>query len=378
MVLASNKSINIEESMDQRFAELLGIIDPASADGFSSRIFEQAPHRWHAANFPLRLTLAEVKTLFYTQPFREVDLRLVKGGDEALECDQLFDQRKFIRPQQAWASIEGGATLVLKNFDSRHPATQELCRGLELLFHHAAIANLYVTPAGYHGLPLHQDYHDVIVCQLEGAKRWQVYERQAIPTENWPSFPPNDAAAGRLLFEHTLVPGDIMYLPRGSHHRATAQEQTSVHVTIGLHAKKWGDLLTGLVAQLTESHEVFRRSLPLGFLDPDWNARAHPAWSEMLALLAAAAPAAVQDDLRRRLLNGAPSLHSRRRMVPNPCCEAESLCKDSASRNSTAPLMEEEGCICRDSPSIFRRRMRSSCRGFSTARNSRSKTCRVP
>jgi hypothetical protein len=302
MISSRNNPENLSDRVDEEFARILGVADPSAIRGFSSEIWERRPVKWVTPDFPIRMTLAEVEALFHDQPFRDTDIRLVKGGEENFNMAAFLDQRGLIRPGQAWAAIAGGATLVLKHFDTRHPATRDVCRRLELLLNHAAIANLYVTPAGHQGLPLHQDFHDVIVCQLAGTKRWQVYERQAIPTENSPPFPEDEAAAGRMVFEHSLQPGEVMYLPRGSHHRASAQQEASVHVTIGIHSKKWGDLLTVLIGQLMESKEIFRRALPFGFLREGWTPSNDPAWIEMLAALHGEDAQLAVDDLRRRLL----------------------------------------------------------------------------
>jgi hypothetical protein len=302
MTSSRNNLENLSDRVDEELARILGVADPSTIRGFSSEIWERRPAKWVAPDFPIRMTLTDVEALFHDQPFRDTDIRLVKGGEEDFNIAAFLDQRGLIRPDQAWAAIAGGATLVLKNFDTRHPATRDACRRLELLLNHAAIANLYVTPAGHRGLPLHQDFHDVIVCQLAGTKRWQVYERQAIPTENSPPFPEDEAAAGQMLFEHSLQPGEVMYLPRGSHHRASAQQEVSVHVTIGIHSKKWGDLLTVLIGQLMESNEVFRRALPFGFLREGWTPSNDPAWIEMLAALHGEDAQLAVNDLRRRLL----------------------------------------------------------------------------
>lgn len=289
-------------TFDVRLARCLGIRDLAAFGGFTEEVWEKRPAIWTAESFPVRLDLKGVESLFHEQLFREADVRLVKGGQDALTPGLYLDQRGFVRAAQVWSELPGGATLVIRQFDKHHAPTGGLCRELEMIFHQPVVANLYVTPQSRQGLPLHQDYHDVIVCQLDGEKRWEVHECREIPTEAAPTFPRNPGDAGEILLRHTLVPGEIMYAPRGSHHRAIAGQGGSVHVTLGVHAKKWADFFAETVKQLLETDERFRRSLPLGFLDPAWQAQEDPSWPHLLETLRGASPQPALDDLRRRLL----------------------------------------------------------------------------
>ena len=76
----------------------------------------------------------------------------------------------------------------------------------------------------------------MLILQIEGSKAWRVYGPEAdVPPRLLPlrdrfsidSLPkPSD-----LLLEA----GDVLYLPRGRVHAAEAQEETSIHLTLGIH-----------------------------------------------------------------------------------------------------------------------------------------------
>jgi hypothetical protein len=62
------------------------------------------------------------------------------------------------------------------------------------------------------------------------------------------------------------VAGDCLYVPRGFLHSATAQEELSAHLTVGVVTTTWHDVLRRLVAD-TASEPELRRALPVGWAD---------------------------------------------------------------------------------------------------------------
>ena len=62
--------------------------------------------------------------------------------------------------------------------------------------------------------------------QLEGSKRWRLYDRPDAAThpaaDRTTEFAPNQL--GEIIDEFTLHVGDLLYLPRGVVHQALAQD----------------------------------------------------------------------------------------------------------------------------------------------------------
>ena len=69
-----------------------------------------------------------------------------------------------------------GATMVLQGLQLTDPHLARVANNLALALDHAVQVNAYLSPAAARGLELHFDHHDVFVLQLDGRKRWRVWE----------------------------------------------------------------------------------------------------------------------------------------------------------------------------------------------------------
>jgi ribosomal protein L16 Arg81 hydroxylase len=139
-----------------------------------------------------------------------------------------------------------------------------LAAAIEAEFDHAVHANVYITPGNAIGFSPHYDTHEVFVLQIAGSKRWRIHKPPLpLPHRSHPfdprSYVPSDPGS-----ELDLVPGDLLYLPRGFVHTTETSDSFSIHVTLGITVYTWVDLLTEWV-QLSTHRPSFRRALPPGF-----------------------------------------------------------------------------------------------------------------
>ena len=213
------------------------------------------------------------------------------GGYGAEIGDQL-DSEKVLE------QFANGATLVLQGLHRTWQPIAAFTRRLVADLGHPAQVNAYVTPAASRGFDPHYDTHDVFVIQIAGAKHWTIHEpvhRHPLADQPWTDH--RDAVAERAGAEPAVdavfEPGDVLYLPRGWIHSATALGGTSIHLTIGVHTATRHDVLSRILSA-AGSDERLRRSLPLGvdFADP-----------ASLADELAATVAAAQDVLTRAALD---------------------------------------------------------------------------
>jgi bifunctional lysine-specific demethylase and histidyl-hydroxylase NO66 len=162
-----------------------------------------------------------------------------------------------------------GATLVLQSLHRFWPPVVRFCGELAAELGHPTQCNAYVTPGGNaRGFAYHHDTHDVFVLQVAGRKRWQVHT----PVVTLPTGRQSRVGAGLVpagqppLVDTELQPGDALYLPRGYVHAAQTTDSPSVHLTIGVLAITWYDVLRD-VTTLAADDVSFRHALPLQPID---------------------------------------------------------------------------------------------------------------
>ena len=172
-------------------------------------------------------------------------------------------------PRRVFEEFAGGATIVMQGLQRTWEPLTRFCRDLELEITHPAQANAYITPPRSRGLGVHYDTHDVFVLQLAGGKAWEVFPpvlADPLPSQPWSA---DRGRPGDPCLSAELAAGDCMYVPRGFLHSAHAREELSAHLTIGVTAQTWHDVVRSVVAGTADDAD-FRAALAPGFAnDPD-------------------------------------------------------------------------------------------------------------
>jgi hypothetical protein len=161
--------------------------------------------------------------------------------------------------ERVLAEWERGATIVLQGLHLTNPALGAFCRSLEETLGHPAQANAYYTPRAAQGLPVHHDTHDVFVLQVAGQKRWLVYEPALELPLKQQRYSAELGGPGAAVEDRVLLPGDMLYLPRGWLHEALTSESDSLHLTIGVNVVTWLDAFKAALEELGDDVR-FRRS----------------------------------------------------------------------------------------------------------------------
>ena len=159
-----------------------------------------------------------------------------------------------------------GATIVLQALHRTWPPLADFCRELAAELGHQCQVNVYVTPPGAQGFKPHHDTHDVVVLQVAGRKHWTIHPPVVeLPLKSQPTttLGPDPVAGRTPVLDTVLEPGDALYLPRGWLHSARTADDRSVHLTVGLLATTWADVLTDAVASAGIDDLALRRALPL-------------------------------------------------------------------------------------------------------------------
>jgi bifunctional lysine-specific demethylase and histidyl-hydroxylase NO66 len=209
------------------------------------------------ASFDDLLGLDDVDHLITATGLRAPAFRLVHDG-RPLDPSRYLRQARIgsrpvhdlADPGRVLAELEAGATLVLQGLHRYWPPLAVFCRALERALTHPVQANAYLTPPTSAGLRVHGDAHDVFALQVHGLKEWIVY------------WEPGDAETRDI----TMRPGDALYLPRGTRHAARTVDAPSLHITIGVRATRWLDVVARALEHL-DGEEAFEAPLPLGYAD---------------------------------------------------------------------------------------------------------------
>jgi bifunctional lysine-specific demethylase and histidyl-hydroxylase NO66 len=166
--------------------------------------------------------------------------------------------------QAVYRSYHDGFTVVINQMHRRSAAVGRLCRALQAALHHPVGANLYLTPARAQGFLPHTDTHDVFVLQLHGTKEWHV----SSPSVKLP-LARRQGHRQTLSDSQTfrLAPGDVLYLPRGFPHEALTGDSSSLHLTVGVYAFRWFDLLSNALQLIADEDVMLRSALPGEYLD---------------------------------------------------------------------------------------------------------------
>ncbi|MFD0823193.1 cupin domain-containing protein, partial [Micromonospora zhanjiangensis] len=286
-------------------------------DKFAAAHWGRAPLLSRAAELPNRsgftdlLSPADADELLSRRGLRTPFLRIAKDGE-------LLPAARFTGPGGAGAEITdqvldekvldlyaGGATLVLQGLHRIWPPLVDFTRDLSTALRQPLQVNAYLTPAGSQGFATHYDTHDVFVLQVDGRKHWRIHEPvlpDPLERQPWGGWADEAAAVaeGAPALDVVLAPGDALYLPRGWLHSAQAQDDSSLHLTVGIRALTRYALVEALLGLAAEDRRL-RAPLPYGIdvVDPD---QVEPELTETVEALrdwlVGADPAAVAARLR--------------------------------------------------------------------------------
>ena len=153
--------------------------------------------------------------------------------------------------------LDQGVSLIFNLLDEHVPALRTLCKNLarETL---EQISTAAVVTSGRGGaLECHYDLEDLIILQIAGTKRWQVFSS---PTVNPVPGIAARSPEGPPIFNQVLQPGDLLFLPARYWHHCENGPHRSLHVSILFAPLNGRHLMTELVSQLS-SDETFSRPL---------------------------------------------------------------------------------------------------------------------
>jgi ribosomal protein L16 Arg81 hydroxylase len=252
---------------------LEALIDPVSKEDFFNAHFELQRllvRRNKPDHFEDLLTLDDVDRLLTTVHSTREDVAVVNAADKVNVSDYVSSGGK-VSVDQVLRLHEAGGTIILNHLHRRHPPLANLCAALELEFSAPFQTNVYLTPARAQGFHPHFDTHDVLVLQIAGSKRWQLYGTPVDLALKGHGAHARQDEPGPVNEEFDLRAGDTLYLPRGLVHEAISTDEASLHITVGALSWTWFDFLLEAVERLAASDRQVRSALPAAFARADCN-----------------------------------------------------------------------------------------------------------
>jgi hypothetical protein len=155
--------------------------------------------------------------------------------------------------------LDQGISLIFNLLDEHVPALRALCKNLERKTLERVSAAAIMTSGHGGALKCHYDPGDLVILQIAGTKRWQVFNSPVVnPVPGVPKRSPPEGLTP--VFDQVLQPGDFLFLPAGHWHHCENGPHRSLHVLILFVPPNGRSLMKTLVSQLS-SDETFRRPL---------------------------------------------------------------------------------------------------------------------
>ncbi len=219
-------------TMPPPIASLADLVTPLTADAFRALLDARKPHVERAGDPARHAGLIDWETAMSglsDGTFPPEDIRLYRNRRKV---PSLFvkvaapARAEMVRQMQS-----EDAGFIVNRVERRLPAVGRLCAALAEDTGDNVGASLVATSGTGSALELHFDPYDLVVLQLDGAKRWEIFaDPVANPVEGMHIFPAAPPAEKALTAD--LRPGDWLFVPAGYHHRCDNLEPRSLHLSL--------------------------------------------------------------------------------------------------------------------------------------------------
>jgi ribosomal protein L16 Arg81 hydroxylase len=242
------------------FADLVG-----EESEFFSSVFNKKPILRRGAlreKHAELLTVDDLEGLLRSGTARLPYVRVTKNGDPVHPMSYtklLRVQGEYfadaVVPEQVLGLFRSGATITWNTINHLHAGVRGLTTMLGAKFSTKCDAVAFLTPSGTEGFRPHHDPVDVFVVHLHGRKRWQVWGLPETRKGDAAQFSREDL--GDPLLSEVLEPGDVMYMPYGTPHVAMAEGGVSLHLSVVVRPRMWGDLVQQVVQSVVAENPAF-------------------------------------------------------------------------------------------------------------------------
>ncbi len=203
---------------------------------------------WDTINRLLESDVLPPNKLMLVRANMVIPPMMYRGRDEANRID----------PRALHSLLPQGVSIVIDGIDEYVPQLGRLSDSIERRLAHHVWINSYVSFGRGKAFKPHWDNHDVIVLQVHGSKRWRSFGVPDPPPKR--KHRDGDPVPTDIVWEGTMRPGDVLYLPRGEVHEAELETADSSHLTIGIKPRRGVDFWAWLGEQ-ADSESIFSTDL---------------------------------------------------------------------------------------------------------------------
>jgi ribosomal protein L16 Arg81 hydroxylase len=256
--------------MSSLFCSLTKLLEPVTEQEFFRTYWDRQsvyiPRRTMAVYQDV-LRMEDVDAFLSRGDIRYPALRMAKDGPTILPSSYSsiltfgsYASEGLVDVERVRQLYASGASIILQMTRSSIPRLSLFANRLQGDLGFNVETTVYLTPRNAQGFTTHYDTHSVFVLQIEGRKRWRLYDfMRQLPTLS-DTFDTCVEQPSPVRREVVLEPGDFLYVPRGlAHDAVTESEGPSLHVSVGLFPPLWMDLFAALLVEMKEDVR-FRRS----------------------------------------------------------------------------------------------------------------------
>ena len=154
--------------------------------------------------------------------------------------------------------LTDGYSIVITHIEQHVPPLGTLCQNLRARLREPTYAGAIVTTGADGAFRLHYDFEDLIILQVEGAKRWQIFGPPVLNPVR--GMARQSAPQGPPFFDAVLEPGDFLLVPAGHWHHCQTVSGTSIHLGIFFIPPTGWHATTTLTSELL-AEDLFRTPL---------------------------------------------------------------------------------------------------------------------
>lgn len=153
----------------------------------------------------------------------------------------------YVNEAQIRRDFAAGGTFKFNQAEHWHPRIRALVQGMQPHFRGGLEAFVFLSPPNKTAMQAHTDGAHVFILQVAGQKDWVVGRLDA--SSHSDSTLHKGEISPELRMELTLQPGDVLYMPHGCPHYATAKGGNSIHVAITIEEPTAVDLANVYLAE---------------------------------------------------------------------------------------------------------------------------------